>query len=200
MKEFSPAELAQLCQKTIRGGDTRAFEEIVARYKKKVFSIAYRLLDSREEAEDAAQEVFLKIYRGIENLSEPATFEAWLRRVTINVCLDAIEKRKRSPKVQISLDGSEEETKGSADAASNPAKMLEEKEALNCLKKALARLDSVGRSAVVLRDVEEFSYDEIAASLEISLSAAKMRIHRARLAIQKLLEEICPGLWRANSA
>ena len=197
MESFPREDLARLCQQTLPD-DTRTFEAIVARYKKRVFATAYRLLGSREEAEDQAQKVFLKIYRSIGNLSESATFEAWLHRITVNTCLDALEKEKRRPAIKIHLD---EESNGGFDvsSAANQAKTYEAKKIRNCLEKALAKLEPKGRSAIVLRDVEELSYEEIAESLKAGLSAVKMWIHRARLAVQKLIEEICPGSWRANS-
>ncbi len=199
MDNLSAEDLARLCQQTLPD-DTRAFEAIVARYKKRVFATAYRLMDNREEAEDQAQEVFLKIYRSIKNLSEPVTFEAWLQRITVNTCLDALEKVKRRPAIKIHLDD-DEESRGGFDvpAKSNPAETYENKEIRNCLEKALAKLEPQGRSVIILRDVEELSYEEIAESLKAGLSAVKMRIHRARLAIQKLIEEVCPGSWRATS-
>lgn len=199
MDNLSAEELARLCQQTLPD-DTRAFEAIVARYKKRVFSTAYRLTGSREEAEDQAQEVFLKIYRSIKNLSEPATFEAWLHKITVNTCLDALEKTKHRPVIKIHLDADDESgSKFDVPAKSNPAETYENKEIRNCLEKALARLEPNGRNAIVLRDVEELSYEEIAESLKAGLSAVKMRIHRARLAVQKLIEEICPGSWRATA-
>lgn len=198
MKNFTTEELALLCQKTLPD-DTRAFEAIVARYKKRVFATTNRLMENREDAEDLAQEVFLKIYRNIGKLSEPATFESWLHRITVNICLDALEKRKRRPAIKIHLDDGEETSGFDAPSNSNTAKSFEAEETRNCLDKALSKLDPKGRSVVVLRDIEELSYEEIAESLEVGLSAVKMRIHRARLAIQKLIEEICPGIWRASS-
>ncbi len=184
MINLSIEDLVRLCQQTLPD-DTRAFEAIVGRYKKRVFSTAYRLLDSRDEAEDYSQEVFLKIYRNIKNLSEPATFEAWLHRITVNACLDAIEKRKRTPAVKIYLDA-DDETQGFAiSAKSDTAKIYEDKEIRNCLEKALAKLEPKGRSAIILRDVEEMSYEEIAESLKVGLSAVKMRIHRARLSVRE---------------
>lgn len=199
MKDLATEDLTRLCQKTLPD-DTRAFEAIVARYKKRVFATANRLMGNRDDADDQAQEVFLKVYRNIGKLSEPATFESWLHRITVNTCLHALEKRKNRPAIKIHLDDMEEH--GAFEAASNSdtAKTFEDKEARGCLDKALAKLDSNGRSAVILRDVEELSYEEIAESLKVGLSAVKMRIHRARLAIQKLIEEICPGIWRTGPA
>ncbi len=198
MKTLSPEDLVRLCQQTLPE-DTRAFEEIVARYKKRVFQTTYRLLDNREEAEDYSQEVFLKIYRNINTLSEPATFEAWLHRITVNTCLNALEKRKRTPAIKIHLDADEEKQGFDIASQSNTEKTFEAGEIRNCLEKALAELEPAGRNAIVLRDIEEMSYEEIAASLKLGLSAVKMRIHRARLAVRDLIEKICPGSWRASS-
>ena len=194
----SPVDLVRLCQQTLPD-DTRAFEVIVARYKKKVFLTAYRLLDNREEAEDYAQEVFLKIYRSIKNLNEPETFEAWLHRITVNTCLNALEKRKRTPNIKIYLDADIETQGFDIPSKLNAEKTFEAQEIRNCLEKALAKLEPTGRNAIVLRDIEEMSYEEIAASLKVGLSAVKMRIHRARLAVRDLIEKICPGSWRASS-
>ncbi|HMS40129.1 MAG TPA: sigma-70 family RNA polymerase sigma factor [Pyrinomonadaceae bacterium] len=198
MKTESPEDLVRRCQQTLPE-DTRAFEEIVSRYKRKVFYTAYRLLDNREEAEDYAQEIFLKIYRNIKTLSEPATFEGWLHRITVNTCLNAIEKRKRTPAIKIHLDADEENQGFDIPSKSNTEKKYEAEEIRNCLEKALAKLEPTGRNAIVLRDIEEMSYEEIASSLKLGLSAVKMRIHRARLAVRDLIEKICPGSWRASS-
>lgn len=198
MINLSPGDLVRRCQQTLPD-DTRAFEAIVARYKKKVFLTAYRLLDSREEAEDYTQEVFLKIYRNIKTLSEPETFEAWLHRITVNTCLNALEKRKRTPAIKIHLDADEENQGFDIPAKSNTEKTFEAQEIRNCLEKALAKLEPTGRNAIILRDIEEMSYEEIADSLKVGLSAVKMRIHRARLAVRELIEKICPGSWRAGS-
>lgn len=198
MKNLSPEELVIWCQRTLPD-DTSGFETIVSQYKNKVYAIAYRLMGNREEAEDQSQEVFLKVYRSIKRLSEPATFESWLRRITVNTCLDAIDKRKRRPFIEIYIDDAKAKGGFDVSSKSNASDSLENKEIMTCLKKALAELDDKGRSAIVLRDVEEMSYEEIADSLEVGLSAVKMRIHRARLALQKLIEKICPGSWRAGS-
>ncbi len=100
MNGLSPEELVRWCQRTLPD-DTRAFEALVAQYKRAVFATAYRLMGSREEAEDQAQEAFLKIYRGVAKLEDPVTLPAWIQRVTINTCLDALEKQRRRPVIQI---------------------------------------------------------------------------------------------------
>jgi RNA polymerase sigma-70 factor, ECF subfamily len=198
---ISPEELALWCQQTLPD-NTRAFEALVARYKNKVFTTAYRLMGNREDAEDQAQNVFLKIFRNIKKLDQPVTLEAWIHRITINTCLDALEKtRRQPPTASIShFDSEEDAPQDFADKNSLDARQIaENKELLDCLQKALSKLDSSGRSALVLRDIEDRSYEEIAEALKIGLSAVKMRIHRARLSVQKLIEQICPGRWRAES-
>ncbi len=202
MGNLSPEELVLWCQQTLPD-DTRAFEALVAQYKQSVYATAYRLLGNRQEAEDQAQEVFLKVYRSIGKLSEPQTFPAWLRRITVNTCLDALEKQKRRPPTFSLASSAEDDTEDDRDYADaespSPWATVEQDELRRCLEKALARLEPEGRSALVLRDIEENSYEETAAALQLGLSAVKMRIHRARLALQKLLEQICPGAWRASS-
>jgi RNA polymerase sigma-70 factor (ECF subfamily) len=200
MNLFSVEELVLRCQQTLPE-DTRAFEAIVVKYKRRVFATCHRLMANPADAEDQAQEVFLKIYRNIKKLNEPATFESWLQRITVNTCLDALERQKRRPVIEIHIDEEKEETNGfEVPSNSDIANVLETEEIRNCLEKALAKLEPKGRSAVILRDVEELSYEEIADALDVGLSAVKMRIHRARLAIQKLIVEICPGKWSAISA
>jgi len=181
-----------------RGGTgtcrTRAFEALVAQYKRSVYATAYRLMGSREEAEDQAQETFLKIYRGVTRLEEPATLPAWIQRVTVNTCLDALAKQKRRPSTT-SLTTEDGEERDYADAqASGPHAATEVDELRRCIENALAGLDDGGRRVIILCDVEDMPYDEIASVLKVGLSAVKMRIHRARLAFQKMLERVCPGV------
>ncbi len=202
MDTISPEELVLWCQRTLPD-DTRAFEALVRLYKRSVFTTAYRLMANRQEAEDQAQEVFLKIFRGIKSLSEPSTLPAWVHRITVNTCLDALEKQRRRP-ATTPLSQDEDEGEGGRDyedtGARSPAASLEQDELRRCLERALARLDPEGRGVIVLRDIEGLSYEEVAGALKIGLSAVKMRIHRARLAVQKLIEQVCPDAWKTSSA
>lgn len=200
MSDLSPEELVLWCQRTLPD-DTRAFEVLVAHFKRSVFATAYRLMGNREEAEDQAQEAFIKIYRGIIKLKEPATLAAWIQRVTINTCLDALSKQKRRPQ-HISIT-SEDDGEGQHHAAAHtgsPHATAESGELRRCLERALSVLEPEGRQVIVLRDIEAMPYEEIAAALKLKLSAVKMRIHRARLAFQKLLEKTCPGVAESRSA
>lgn len=199
MDQLSPGEIALWCQRTLPD-DTRAFEMLVSTYKKNVFATAYRLLGSRHDAEDVAQESFLKIYRGIKDLAEPATLTTWIYRITTRTCFDHIESMKRrSPGQPGASMGAEEEPPDYVDSrARTPEEAALNRELRKCLEKTLANLDPDGRSVIVLRDVEDRSYQEIAEVLAIGLSAVKMRIHRARLAFQRLLDQVCPGIARVR--
>lgn len=130
-------------------------------------------------------------------LEDPATLPAWVQRVTINTCLDALSRRKRQPATTSLTVGDEEGETRDYTNIRNPGATAEQSELRRCLERTLAKLDPEARKVIVLRDVEDMSYEEIAGLLKIGLSALKMRIHRARLAAQKLLEQICPGLASA---
>jgi RNA polymerase sigma-70 factor (ECF subfamily) len=200
MEALSPEDLVRWCQRTLPD-DTRAFEQLVARYKAQVYRTAYRLMGNRHDAEDQAQEVFLKVYRSIHDLDDPATVTAWIYRITVNVCLDALDRQKRRPSMTplTPADADGEEQPGAlADTTSTPEEVALRRELQRCIKTVLAQLSAVERAALLLRDLEDRSYQEIADTLKVGLSAAKMRIHRARLAFHQVFERICADLWPAT--
>jgi RNA polymerase sigma-70 factor (ECF subfamily) len=191
---LSPEEIVRQCQRTLPD-DTRAFEALVTQYKARVFTIAYRLMGNRQEAEDQAQEVFLKVYRSIKQLHDPATLVPWLDRITTNTCFDALNKQQRRPATTSLTPPNHDAQPQFIDPHSlSPEESALRRELRDCLEATLARLDLVGRAALILRDIEDHSYQEIAETLGIGLSAVKMRIHRARLAFQQMLDVLCPGV------
>jgi RNA polymerase sigma-70 factor (ECF subfamily) len=201
MESISLEDLVWRCQHAAPD-DTAAFEMLVAEYKDRVYATAYRLMGNRLEAEDQAQEVFLKIYRGILQLDDPATLTSWIYRITNNTCFDALSKQKRRPRTT-PLDPPDADGNEQPRYADQRVPMPEDaalrREMRECLEATLAGLDATGRTVLVLRDIEDRPYQEIAETLQLGLSAAKMRIHRARLAFQQLLEKICPDLRGGGS-
>jgi RNA polymerase sigma-70 factor (ECF subfamily) len=174
-----------------------AFEQLVAAYKTQVLRTAYRLVLNREDAEDLAQEVFLKVYRSIRTLDDPASMTAWIHRITVNLCLDALAKQKRRPSMPLSTltEGDGDEDARLADTVRlAPEEAAIRDELRRCIEAVFAQLGAVERVVLVLRDLEDRSYQEIADMLKTGLSATKMRIHRARLAFQQVFERLCPGL------
>lgn len=194
MATLPTEELVRRCQRSLPE-DTRPFELLVGRYKERVFATAYRLMGNYHDAEEQAQEVFVKVYRGIKDLGNPATVSSWIYRITTTTCLDALEKRRARRPAPLG-----DEAGGAPDPAGGPADRPEERalraELRRCVEATLWQLEPAERAVLVLRDVEGRPYQEVADAVGAGLSAVKMRIHRARLAFQRLFQTLCPGLYR----
>jgi RNA polymerase sigma-70 factor (ECF subfamily) len=192
----SPEELVRRCQHSLPA-DLRPFEQLVTLYKDRVYATAYRLLGNAQEAEDQAQEVFIKVFRGLKQLEEPATVTAWIYRITTTTCLDALDRRQRRPATQplAANDGQRSEEPRYIDTSNiGPEAAALRRELRECLERTLGQIDQLGRTVLILRDIEGLAYQEIADTLKVGLSAVKMRIHRARLTFQQLFDRLCPGL------
>lgn len=170
-------------------GALPSFDELVRCYQRQVLAIAYRILGNWQDAEDLAQEALLKAYLRLGDLANPAALGPWLRRLTVNACLDAIARRQRRPAtVPLSAPDDQElpapEQALAVGSAEDAAVRAEE---WRDLRATLARLDPGAREALVLREFYGYSYAEIAAMLGLGLSAVKMRVHRARHAVQRAM-------------
>ncbi|HWJ03853.1 MAG TPA: sigma-70 family RNA polymerase sigma factor [Verrucomicrobiae bacterium] len=176
---FSDEELAVRAT----GGDKEAFAEIVRRYEKPIFALAYRMLGNREDARDIAQEAFLKAYRALATFKENSRFSPWLYSIANNLCIDFLRRKGRN---NLSLDepmpeGGERQVAGGVD----PAIDLERKETQVQVRKALEHLPDKFKNILVLRHMQELSYEEIAEALGISVSLVKTHLFRAREALRK---------------
>ena len=204
MQTMPPAELARWCQRTLPH-DHRAFEHLVRQYSGHVFALTYRLMGHPQDAEDLAQDVFLKVHRTIKDLDEPASLTAWITRIAVNTCREALRvQRRRPPTIPLGADAQH-----AHDAAPpayidthhpTPEAAALDRELHDCLQGTLAQLDPDGRTVLILRDVQGHSYQEIAEMLTLGLSAVKMRIHRTRLTFQELFQRLCPELWHSQAA
>lgn len=167
-----------------------AFEQLVQRYQRQLLGIAYRMLGNWQDAEDLAQEALLKAYLRLDSLSNPAALGPWLRRLTVNTCLDALARRQRRP-ATVSLTAPDEEEDRSLPERNLAVPSAEETavraEEWRDLQASLARLDPAAREVLLLRELYGYSYAEIAAMLDLGVSAVKMRVHRARHAVQRAL-------------
>jgi RNA polymerase sigma-70 factor (ECF subfamily) len=202
LESLSPETLARLCRDTLPE-DTRAFEALVAQFKERVYATTYRLMGNRQDAEDQAQEVFIKVYRGVRDLDDSSTVAAWIYRLTVNSCFDALRKRQRAAGREWGppIGSEDDEAMGYPDTRMpTPEEVALRGELRECLEETLWRLDIRDRSVLVLRDVEGRPYQEIADAMTTNLGAVKMRIHRARLAFQQLFSRLCPDLWRPAPA
>lgn len=167
-----------------RSGDEKAIEALVSRFQDRTFTLAMRLMGSREEAEDITQEAFTKVLNGLPTFRGQAGFFTWLYRITINLARD----RFRARSAQRWTDSTESACADLADPAPSPEKCLVIKQDLQRLEAALAGLSQDLREAFILRHVDELSYDEMAEILQVSPDALKMRVHRARKTLRLLME------------
>jgi RNA polymerase sigma-70 factor, ECF subfamily len=171
----------------IGDGDGRAFDEIFGRYSRKVFQIAYRLLNDRDEAEDAVQEVFLTVFQKAKTFRGQSQFSTWLYRLAVNAALSRMRRQKRRKEIpydeflpRFQKDG-HHQTRPVMDWSQEIPASSGQPELRRTLKNALDALRPVDKAVLVLSDVEEFSDQEIGQAVGLSTSAVKTRLHRARL-------------------
>jgi RNA polymerase sigma-70 factor (ECF subfamily) len=180
LAELSDVALIEVCIQ--RGAkDDRPFQELFRRYHSLVWRVCYSYLRNQQDAEDLTQEVFFKVHRSLHQFEGRSSFKTWLYRVAINTCQNEIRHRGRRPQ--------EAETELETVAEVTPSRQSVEKEYQNnyqreLLAEALASLDPDVSEILYMKDMEERPYNEIADLLDIGLSAAKMRVQRARLALQ----------------
>jgi RNA polymerase sigma-70 factor (ECF subfamily) len=158
-----------------QAGDTEAFQELVRRHQHGVFTLALRLVNDREAAADVAQDAFIRAWRGLPNFRGEAAFGTWIHRITVNAAW-TLKKRARKH-VAASLDDvpqiSDPTLSGDLERAGENLELRER------LRAALDRLTRPQRTVVVLKDIYGWSHNEIAETLGISVTAAKVRLHRA---------------------
>lgn len=163
-----------------RQGDLDAFEQLVARYESKVYTIAYRYTGNYADASDLAQEAFIRVYRSINSFRGESSLLTWLSRVVTNVCKD--ELRRRAKQKTVSMEEMAE--KGQSPATEHKNRPLEElvlkKEWQEEVQQLLNTLSEDYRTVIVMRDVQGYSYEEIALFLKCSLGTVKSRLNRAR--------------------
>ena len=174
-----------------RQGDMDAFEQLVLDNQNKVYALALRMVNDREEAADLAQEAFVKAWQGMKSFQGESSFATWIYRLTANLCIDWLRRQKRREGVEpaVSLDDESSGWAEPADRDSDPQLVLEKSERGRALARGLDRLPEWQRQALVLRELSGLSYQEIGQALDIDLGTVKSRIARARLSLRKILME-----------
>ncbi len=173
-----------------KNGDLKAYEEIIGLYEKKVFSTIYYMVKNDNEVEDIAQEVFIKIYRNLKNFKEESSLYTWIYRITINVCIDELKKRKKVVYLDEKIETKEGELEVQLqDDGKSPSDLAEDQDVKDRLKKCIDRLPENQKIMIILRDIKGFTYMEIAEMMKINLGTVKSKISRARSALKELLEE-----------
>jgi RNA polymerase sigma-70 factor (ECF subfamily) len=156
-----------------QNGDVDAFEELVRRYQTSIYRVALRMLGSRADAQDAAQETFVRAWRALPRFRHDSAVSTWLYRIVTRRALDKIASRRTTGTLdEVDLG-----------AGPDPVQAAEHQERLRAVRQAIAKLPPEQRAALVLREFEGLSYQEVAQVLGASVPAIKTRIHRARLTI-----------------
>ena len=182
MREGSPKDPDIAVMLRFQKGDEKAFETIVTKHQRNVLNLIYRYLGNATQADDAAQEVFLKLYRARHKYTPKAKFSTWLYRITVNHCLNEIRSRKTQP---ASLDPIDDMTEQGENRA--PDDQIRQGELRQAVKEAIDALPENQRMAVILARYEDMSYEEIAETMKTSLEAVKSLLHRAKESLQQKL-------------
>ncbi len=171
-----------------QNGDGGAFEEIVRAHEKTVYHLALRQLGSREDAEDAAQEVFLKAFTALGSFRGDSRLSVWLYRITSNVCVDMLRRRRETVSLSVENEDGEPVELDLPDERFDPAELAERKDLREQVGKALSMLPDDAREILLLRELGGQRYDEIAQTLDLDIGTVKSRIFRARKKLCALLE------------
>ncbi|WP_413304590.1 RNA polymerase sigma factor SigW [Bacillus sp. 1P10SD] len=178
--------------KQVIRGDQDAFGEIVEIYKNSVYQLCFRMLGNRHEAEDVAQEAFIRAYVNIKSFNQDLKFSTWLFRIATNLCIDRMRKKKPDYYLDAEVAGTEGLTMY-AQVPSNtplPENEVESLELHETVQQEILKLPEKYRSAIVLKYIEELSLNEISEILDLPLGTVKTRIHRGREALRQQLRYV----------
>lgn len=185
------AELVEMCQKK----DNQAFEELVRRHQKTVHGLLYKMAPDWCDTGDLAQEAFIRIWRGIDKVHNPAAFKSWLSQIVTNIFYDELRRRpRRLPTVSLDQSFETEEdqdannTRDIKDLAPGPDELCQRRELTRVVREAMNALPRQFRVAILLREFDGLSYEEIAIITGSDIGTVKSRISRARSKVQQLLE------------
>lgn len=187
----------------LREGDDAAYEALLERFQGPVYQLVYRLVDDPNEAGDVVQDVFLKVFRGVSGFRGQSSLKTWIYRIAVNEAHNRRRWFHRHRKAEVVLDGDSGETNRIelvSDRGRTPYDWTLNGEMRTAIEEALEGLNPVFRSAVILRDLEELSYEEIADILDVSIGTVKSRILRGREALRRaLMDKLEPARGLALS-
>ena len=186
----------------LRSGIDEAYEELMDRYEQPIYGMVYRLLGNQTDACDVVQEVFLKVFRSVGSFREQSSLRTWIYRIAVNEAYNHRRWFSRHCRHEVSLEKEGAEHDSAIDLAQDPGRspyeLALDGETRLLIERALAEINPVFRTAVVLRDIQNLSYEEIAEILQVSLGTVKSRILRGREALRReLTHRPDPGLAQA---
>jgi RNA polymerase sigma-70 factor (ECF subfamily) len=178
-----------------RTGDERAYRALLVKYERAVYNVCYKMVRDREEARDLSQEAFMKVFAMLDRYNPDYAFSNWLLKITSNLCIDAMRKRRVDT---LPMDEPVQSSKGEFERQypsrdDTPDQVLAKKEQMSMLSRAIDNLPAHYRIMIVLRHQEHLSYEDIAQVLSLPLGTVKARIHRAREMLKTVLDS--EGFW-----
>ena len=185
--DIDDATLVERC----RQGDDLAWEALVRRWQGRVYGLAWHYLGNAEDARDAAQEAFVRVYRQLDSF-DGDRFQAWLLRITRNLCLDQLRRRKTRPPLE-ELRAADEDDAAPTDAAPSPEQAWLSGARRRVVHEALRRLNGPNREVILLKDIQGLKLGEIAGMLGLPIGTVKSRAHRARLELARHVIAIDPS-------
>jgi RNA polymerase sigma-70 factor (ECF subfamily) len=187
MPSESPDVTESLIQRCLTG-DQLAWEQIVRQYWRKVFNVAYKFVGKHDEAEDLTQDIFLKIFKSLDTFDRRANFQTWLISISRNLCIDHYRSvRKERETIDRDVDAGD---LAPASPEPGPVAALEQRDRVALLKQALSALPDTLRTAVLMRDIQELSYQEIADRLRLPEGTVKSRINRGRTELARQIRRL----------
>jgi RNA polymerase sigma-70 factor (ECF subfamily) len=177
----------------LQAADERAYEQLIERFQTPVYNLAWRLLSDPSDASDVVQEVFLKIFRNVDNFRGDSTLRTWVYRIAVNESHNRrrwlVRHRRGETGLEETFEDSESRERPLMDSGDTPFEFTMNREAQHLLEEGLASINPVFRAALVLREMEEMSYEEISEILQVSMGTVKSRILRGREALRRYLAD-----------
>jgi RNA polymerase sigma-70 factor, ECF subfamily len=184
---LGPAEIEALIQRCLEG-DQRAWDAIVQQYRRKVFNVAYKFVGRHEEAEDLTQDIFLKIFKSLGTFDRRANFQTWLISVSRNLCIDHYRSvRQERQTIDRQVDPN---ALSPISREPGPIAAIEQQDRVALLREAMAALPEALRAAVMMRDIQELTYQEIAERLNLPEGTVKSRINRGRTELARQIRKM----------
>jgi RNA polymerase sigma-70 factor (ECF subfamily) len=181
----SDEELVTLSQ----GGDLDSFNQLVLRWERPIYALAYRVIGREEDARDVAQETFLRAFRALKGFKGQAKFSSWLYRITLNLCRDWIRRERRTPLAQAPEGVDLIELAGEATPSESIEELVGQRQLARAVSKAMAQLPEEQRTAIILKEYHGLTFQEIAELLDCPLSTVKTRLYQGLSVVRRQLEQ-----------
>ena len=172
-----------------RGGDLDSFNQLVLRWERPIYALAYRVIGREEDARDVAQETFLRAFRALSGFKGQAKFSSWLYRITLNLCRDWIRRERRTPIAQTPEGVDLVELAGEAVDTETVDELVSRKELGRAVAKAMALLPEEQRTAIIMKEYHGLTFQEIADLLDCPLSTVKTRLYQGLTVLRRQLQQ-----------